>query len=67
MYSDVRGKPAGSPYPVTPLRKHVEPRKLAELSIVANFVEVFLARDGHEIGVASLEDILRIMFGEVKL
>ena len=28
---------------------------------------IVLARDGHEIGVASLEDILKVMFGEVKL
>jgi CBS domain containing-hemolysin-like protein len=28
---------------------------------------IVLARDGHETGVASLEDILKVMFGEVKL
>jgi len=28
---------------------------------------VVLARDGREIGVASLEDILKVMFGEMKL
>ena len=28
---------------------------------------IVLARDGREIGVASLEDILKVMFGEVKL
>jgi CBS domain containing-hemolysin-like protein len=28
---------------------------------------VILARDGHEIGVVTLEDILKIMFGEIKL
>jgi CBS domain containing-hemolysin-like protein len=28
---------------------------------------IVLARDGQEIGVASLEDILKVMFGEVKL
>ena len=40
---------AGRAVPIRPIpmRKHVEPRKLAELSIVANFVEVFLAREGH--------------------
>jgi CBS domain containing-hemolysin-like protein len=30
-------------------------------------IAIVLARDGHEIGVASLEDILKVMFGEVKL
>jgi CBS domain containing-hemolysin-like protein len=28
---------------------------------------IVLARDGHEMGVVSLEDILKLMFGEVKL
>ncbi|HTV76519.1 MAG TPA: CBS domain-containing protein, partial [Candidatus Baltobacteraceae bacterium] len=28
---------------------------------------VVLARDGKEIGVVSLEDILKVMFGEMKL
>ncbi|HVU08736.1 MAG TPA: CNNM domain-containing protein [Verrucomicrobiae bacterium] len=28
---------------------------------------VVLARDGHEIGIVTLEDILKVMFGEVKL
>jgi len=30
-------------------------------------IAIVLARDGREIGVASLEDILKVMFGEVKL
>jgi CBS domain containing-hemolysin-like protein len=28
---------------------------------------VVLARDGREVGVVTLEDILKLMFGEVKL
>jgi CBS domain containing-hemolysin-like protein len=28
---------------------------------------IVLARDGHEIGIVTLEDILKLMFGEVKL
>ena len=28
---------------------------------------IVLARDGSELGVVSLEDILKLMFGEVKL
>jgi CBS domain containing-hemolysin-like protein len=28
---------------------------------------IVLARDHHEIGVVSMEDILKVMFGEVKL
>lgn len=53
------GKPSGSPYPTVPMRRHVESRKLVELSIVANFVEVFLAREGHPnpVGINYLEKV----------
>ena len=53
------GKPAGTPYPAIPMRSHVESRKLIELAIVANFVEVFLAREGHEnpVGINFLEKV----------
>lgn len=53
------GKPAGGPYPTIPMRNHIESRKLAELSIVANFVEVFLAREGHKnpVGINFLEKV----------
>jgi nitronate monooxygenase len=53
------GKTSGSPYPAVPMRSHVESRKLVELSIVANFVEVFLAREGHKnpVGINYLEKV----------
>lgn len=53
------GKPDGSPYPAIPMHKHIEPRKIVELSIVANFVEVFLAREGHKnpVGINFLEKV----------
>lgn len=53
------GKPADSPYPTLPMRRHVESRKLVELSIVANFVEVFLARECHDnpVGINFLEKV----------
>lgn len=53
------GKPSGTPYPAIPMRNHVESRKLVELTIVANFVEVFLAREGHEnpVGINFLEKV----------
>lgn len=53
------GKPPNDPYPTIPMRKHVESRKLAELSILANFVEVFLAREGHNhpVGINFLEKV----------
>ena len=53
------GKPSDSPYPTMTMHRHVEPRKLVELSIVANFVEVFLAREGHNnpVGINFLEKV----------
>ncbi len=53
------GKPGGSAYPTLPMRRHIESRKLVELSIIANFVEVFLAREGHPnpVGINYLEKV----------
>jgi nitronate monooxygenase len=53
------GKPAGAAYPVTPMHQRREPHKLIELCIVANFAEVFLAREGHgnPVGVNFLEKV----------
>src|SRR6266567_2024876 len=53
------GKPEGAPYPTTPMHQRREPRKLVELCMVANFVEVFLAREGHEnpVGINFLEKV----------
>src|SRR4051812_48210069 len=53
------GKPAGTPYRITPMHQRRDPRKLIELCIVANFVEVFLAREGHRnpVGINFLEKV----------
>jgi nitronate monooxygenase len=53
------GKPSGTPYPTTPMHQRIEPRKLIELCMVSNFVEVFLAREGHvnKVGVNFLEKV----------
>lgn len=53
------GKPGGSPYPAIPMRSHVESRRLVELTVLANFVEVFLAREGHKnpVGINFLEKV----------
>ena len=53
------GKPSGTPYPNLPMHQRVEPRKLIELCMVSNFVEVFLAREGHfnKVGVNFLEKV----------
>jgi nitronate monooxygenase len=52
-------KPAGTPYPTTAMHQRRDPRKLIELCIVANFVEVFMAREGHNnfVGVNFLEKV----------
>jgi nitronate monooxygenase len=53
------GKDSAAPYPATPMHQRVEPRKLIELCMVSNFVEVFLAREGHvnKVGVNFLEKV----------
>jgi nitronate monooxygenase len=53
------GKPSGTPYPAIPLHQRKDTRKLVELCIVSNFVEVFLAREGHKnpVGINFLEKV----------
>jgi nitronate monooxygenase len=53
------GKPATSPYPNVPMHQRTSPRKLVELCMVSNFVEVFLAKDGHKnpVGINFLEKV----------
>jgi nitronate monooxygenase len=53
------GKGERTPYLAVPLLAKDMPRELAELSIVANFVEVYLAREGHAnpVGINYLEKI----------
>jgi len=53
------GKAPDAPYPATPMHQRVEPRKVLELCMVANFVEVFLAREGHKnpVGINFLEKV----------
>lgn len=53
------GKAPGAPYLPSPQHALDEPRSLAELCIVSNFVEVFLAREGHAnpVGINYLEKI----------
>ena len=53
------GKAASASYRATPMHAKDEPRELVELCIVANFVEVFLAREGHSnpVGINYLEKI----------
>ncbi len=53
------GKPAHTPYRTVPMHSLGEARLLTELCIVGNFVEVFLAREGHEspVGINYLEKI----------
>lgn len=53
------GKAERTPYLTLPLLAKDMPRELAELCIVSNFVEVFLAREGHAnpVGINYLEKI----------
>ena len=53
------GKPRTRPIPPAPMHQKVEPRKLIELCMVSNFVEVFLAREGHDnkVGINFLEKV----------
>jgi len=53
------GKQAGAPYLAVPVHSVEEARSLTELCIVGNFVEVFLAREGHDrpVGINYLEKI----------
>ena len=52
-------KPAGASYPNLPMHQKRDPRKLVELCMVSNFVEVFLAREGHDnpVGINYLEKV----------
>jgi len=53
------GKSAGAPYKALPMHQKRDSRKLVELCIVSNFVEVLLAREGHEnpVGINYLEKV----------
>ena len=53
------GKPAEAPYPNMPMHQKRDARRLVELCIVSNFVEVFLAKEGHgnPVGINYLEKV----------
>ena len=53
------GKAESKPYALVPMHKQVASKKLHELCILGNFVEVYLAREGHDwpIGINYLEKI----------
>jgi nitronate monooxygenase len=53
------GRPAGSPYKLVPMLARVNSREATELIVVANFVEVALAREGHSnpVGVNCMEKL----------
>ncbi len=53
------GRPAGAPYRFLPMLARVNSREANELLIVANFVEVALAREGHAnpVGVNCMEKL----------
>jgi nitronate monooxygenase len=53
------GKPKDAPYPTLPMHQRNSPSKLVELCMVSNFVEVFLAKEGHKnpVGINFLEKV----------
>ena len=53
------GKAEDKPYAAIPMHKQVASKRLHELCILGNFVEVFLAREGHDrpVGINYLEKI----------
>jgi len=53
------GKPVDAPYPALPMHQRNSPRKVIELCMVSNFVEVFLAKEGHKnpVGINFLEKV----------
>ena len=53
------GKPQGTPFKNAPMYSTNPPQELLELTVAANFVEVFLAKEGHQglVGVNYLEKI----------
>lgn len=59
QYYVAGGKAAGRAFTPLPLHEKDGPRDIVELCIVANFVEVFLAREGHlrPVGINYLEKI----------
>jgi len=53
------GKSSSTPYPSLPMHQRQSQRKLVELCMVSNFVEVFLAKEGHKnpVGINFLEKV----------
>lgn len=53
------GKPVDAPYPTMPMHQQQSCRNLTELCMVSNFVEVFLAKEGHQnpVGINFLEKV----------
>ncbi|HEU5218974.1 MAG TPA: nitronate monooxygenase, partial [Gemmatimonadales bacterium] len=58
-YFRARGRPAGTPYVTLPMHRLGMPLRQHELLMLAGFVEVWLAREGHsgEIGINLLTKI----------
>ena len=53
------GKAEGEPYPSLPMHQKGSPRKVVEVCMLSNFVEVFLAKEGHKnpVGINFLEKV----------
>ena len=53
------GRPSGQPYKLLPMYKHRVSRDRQQLTMLANFVEVSLAKEGHE-GVVGLNLLTKV-------
>ncbi|GEM49283.1 nitronate monooxygenase [Deinococcus cellulosilyticus] len=58
-YHRPEGRAAGTPYPTLPIRQNLKPSDLDLLIVLATFVEVWLAREGHsgKVGINLLTKI----------
>ena len=58
-YFQPEGRPEGVPYPVIPMYKQMVDKVRDQLTVVSNFVEVYLAKEGHDgaIGVNLLTKV----------
>lgn len=53
------GKQSGEPYKAVPMHGLNSPRALVDLTVAANFVEVFLAKEGHD-GIVGINYLTKI-------
>jgi NAD(P)H-dependent flavin oxidoreductase YrpB (nitropropane dioxygenase family) len=53
------GRPSGQPYRLLPIFRHIVSKERQRLTVLANFVEVFLAKEGHD-GVVGINFLTKV-------